>query len=89
MALHRLDSIVLGVPDLDSATAFYEDFGLAHVGEAPVRHARRGPSSSRWSRHRPAGWSPRRSPSTMPTISPAPNGTSPRWGWPPRAPAAG
>ena len=32
MALHRLDSIVLGVPDLDSATAFYEDFGLAHVG---------------------------------------------------------
>ncbi|MDJ0396763.1 VOC family protein, partial [Rhodococcus sp. G-MC3] len=33
MTLHRLDSIVLGVPDLVSATAFYEDFGLTHVGE--------------------------------------------------------
>ncbi|ABK71883.1 VOC family protein [Mycolicibacterium smegmatis] len=28
MALHRLDSIVLGVPDLAAAATFYEDFGL-------------------------------------------------------------
>lgn len=28
MALHRLDSIVLGVPDLSAASIFYEDFGL-------------------------------------------------------------
>ncbi|WP_280401413.1 VOC family protein [Nocardia carnea] len=33
MALHRLDSIVLAVPDIGSATTFYEDFGLTHVGD--------------------------------------------------------
>lgn len=33
MSLHRLDSIVLGVPDLSATTQFYEDFGLTHVGD--------------------------------------------------------
>ena len=32
MALHRLTSIVLGVPDLAAAGAYYEDFGLAPLG---------------------------------------------------------
>lgn len=33
MPLHRLDSILLGVPDLASAEAFYTDFGLIPHGE--------------------------------------------------------
>lgn len=33
MALHRLDSIVLGVPDIAAAETFYTDFGLLPHGE--------------------------------------------------------
>jgi catechol 2,3-dioxygenase-like lactoylglutathione lyase family enzyme len=33
MALHRLDSITLGVPNIAAAVDFYRDFGLAHLGE--------------------------------------------------------
>jgi catechol 2,3-dioxygenase-like lactoylglutathione lyase family enzyme len=33
MALHRLDSITIGVPDVGAASAFYEDFGLDHHGD--------------------------------------------------------
>jgi catechol 2,3-dioxygenase-like lactoylglutathione lyase family enzyme len=32
MALHRLTSIVLGVPDVAAAAAYYEDFGLTPLG---------------------------------------------------------
>ena len=32
MAIHRLDSVTLGVPDLDGAGRFYEDFGLIRTG---------------------------------------------------------
>jgi catechol 2,3-dioxygenase-like lactoylglutathione lyase family enzyme len=32
MPLHRLSKIVLGVPDVDAATGFYDDFGLQHLG---------------------------------------------------------
>jgi catechol 2,3-dioxygenase-like lactoylglutathione lyase family enzyme len=32
MALHRLDSITLGVPDVAAAAAFYRDFGLHDLG---------------------------------------------------------
>jgi catechol 2,3-dioxygenase-like lactoylglutathione lyase family enzyme len=32
MSLHRLDSVTLGVPDLESARLFYEDFGLNRTG---------------------------------------------------------
>ncbi|GAA1688323.1 dioxygenase [Mycolicibacterium murale] len=32
MALHRLDSITLGVPDVAAAQAFYRDFGLTDLG---------------------------------------------------------
>ncbi|MBX3024141.1 VOC family protein [bacterium] len=33
MALHRLTSVTLGVPDVAAAAAFYEDFGLTRIGE--------------------------------------------------------
>ncbi|AWT51480.1 VOC family protein [Mycolicibacterium smegmatis] len=33
MALHRLDSITLGVPDVAAAAEFYRDFGLLDVGD--------------------------------------------------------
>jgi catechol 2,3-dioxygenase-like lactoylglutathione lyase family enzyme len=33
MALHRLDSITLGVPDVEAAAIFYRDFGLIDLGE--------------------------------------------------------
>ncbi|KWX25955.1 dioxygenase [Mycolicibacterium wolinskyi] len=33
MALHRLDSIVLGVPDVAAVADFYRDFGLLDVGD--------------------------------------------------------
>jgi catechol 2,3-dioxygenase-like lactoylglutathione lyase family enzyme len=42
MALHRLASITLGVPDVGASAAFYRDFGLTEVGPA---------SSSAWYRH--------------------------------------
>jgi catechol 2,3-dioxygenase-like lactoylglutathione lyase family enzyme len=33
VALHRLTGITVGVPDVDAAIAFYEDFGLEHLGD--------------------------------------------------------
>ncbi|WP_197381202.1 VOC family protein [Mycolicibacterium mengxianglii] len=33
MALHRLDSITLGVPDMSAAVDFYRDFGLSDLGD--------------------------------------------------------
>jgi len=33
MALHRLDSITLGVPDVENAAVFYRDFGLGDLGD--------------------------------------------------------
>jgi catechol 2,3-dioxygenase-like lactoylglutathione lyase family enzyme len=33
MALHRLTSILLGVPDVAAAAAYYEDFGLTPTGD--------------------------------------------------------
>jgi catechol 2,3-dioxygenase-like lactoylglutathione lyase family enzyme len=32
MALHRLTTITVGVPDVDAASAFYRDFGLVDLG---------------------------------------------------------
>ncbi|MFJ5590760.1 VOC family protein [Streptomyces noursei] len=37
MALHRLTSITLGVPDVEAAAGYYEEFGLTPVGDGPVR----------------------------------------------------
>jgi catechol 2,3-dioxygenase-like lactoylglutathione lyase family enzyme len=37
MALHRLTTITVGVPDVDATAAFYRDFGLDEV--APARFA--------------------------------------------------
>jgi catechol-2,3-dioxygenase len=36
MALHRLTSITLGVPDVDAAAGYYEEFGLTPVGDGTV-----------------------------------------------------
>ena len=33
MALHRLTKIVVGVPDVELAVPYYEDFGLTHLGD--------------------------------------------------------
>jgi hypothetical protein len=33
MSLHRLTSITLGVPNVKETAAYYEEFGLAPVGE--------------------------------------------------------
>ena len=32
MSLHRLTSIIIGVPDVAAAAAYYRDFGLAELG---------------------------------------------------------
>ncbi len=37
MALHRLTSITLGVPDVEAAAGYYEEFGLTPVGDGKVR----------------------------------------------------
>ncbi|WP_274911108.1 VOC family protein [Streptomyces sp. WZ-12] len=37
MALHRLTSITLGVPDVEAAAGYYEEFGLTPVGDGTVR----------------------------------------------------
>ncbi|WP_338892203.1 VOC family protein [Rhodococcus sovatensis] len=53
MSLHRLDSIVLGVPDLARTAHFYEDFGLTAVGDGQFSTSEGGvqlrlvPASSR------------------------------------------
>jgi catechol 2,3-dioxygenase-like lactoylglutathione lyase family enzyme len=41
MSLHRVDSLVLGVPDVLATSAFYEDFGLELTGERPAGRADR------------------------------------------------
>ncbi|MEU8632607.1 VOC family protein [Amycolatopsis sp. NPDC048633] len=33
MALHRLGSVTIGVPNVDETTAYYEEFGLVHLGD--------------------------------------------------------
>ena len=48
MALHRLTSITPGVPDVDAAAGYYEDFGLTPVGDRngeAVRDPGKGVSS--------------------------------------------
>ncbi|WP_411139626.1 VOC family protein [Streptomyces sp. x-80] len=37
MALHRLTSITLGVPDVEAAAGYYEEFGLTPVGDGQTR----------------------------------------------------
>ncbi len=41
MALHRLTSITLGVPDIDASRSFFDDFGLT-VGDGGWMHTRDG-----------------------------------------------
>lgn len=41
MALHRLTSITLGVPDIPASTAFFEDFGLIADETTPARPSAR------------------------------------------------
>ena len=36
MALHRLTSITLGVPDVDATAGYYQEFGLTPVGDGTV-----------------------------------------------------
>jgi len=44
VSLHRLTSITLGVPNVAETAAYYEDFGLAPVGDgATARFATAGP----------------------------------------------
>jgi len=39
MPLHRLTTITLGVPDVDAAVEFYEDFGLETTGDKRLSSA--------------------------------------------------
>jgi catechol 2,3-dioxygenase-like lactoylglutathione lyase family enzyme len=46
MALHRLTSITIGVPNVDEACAFYRDFGLQET--APGRFSTEAGGLAAW-----------------------------------------
>lgn len=78
MALHRLSSVTIGVPEPIATRDYYTDFGLSPgpvAGWAPATAV----ISCGWCRPLPGAWSKSPSAQTLPTIwTPSPPGCA-RW----------